>query len=139
MPTTLKDKMRSLDPRRRAKVEARAAELIAEEMSLRDLRRARAKTQESLAKELGIGQEGISRLEKRADLLLSTLRSYVEAMGGKLRLIAEFPDRPPVSISGVADVERGSRRYGTGSGRRRATRVHPDPSHSRTARKLVRA
>lgn len=105
MPTTLKDKMRSLDPRRRAKVEARAAELIAEEMSLRDLRRARAKTQESLAKELGIGQEGISRLEKRTDLLLSTLRTYVEAMGGKLRLIAEFPDRPPVSISGVADVE----------------------------------
>jgi transcriptional regulator with XRE-family HTH domain len=108
MPTTLKEKMQSLDPRRRAKIEARAAELIAEEMSLRDLRRARAKTQESLAKELGIGQEGISRIEKRTDLLLSTLRTYVEAMGGKLRLIAEFPDRPPVSICGVADVERES-------------------------------
>jgi hypothetical protein len=109
MPTTLKEKMQSLDPRRRAKIEARAAELIAEEMSLRDLRRAREKTQVSLAKELGIGQEGISRLEKRTDLLLSTLRIYVEAMGGKLRLIAEFPDRPPVSISGVADVERGTK------------------------------
>ena len=106
MPTTLKDKMDGLDPARRAKIDARAAELIAEEMSLRDLRRARAKTQESLAKRLGIGQEGVSRLEKRTDLLISTLRTYVEAMGGNLRLIAEFPDRPPVSISGVAEVAR---------------------------------
>ena len=70
---------------------------------------------------------------------LAETQKKIEAMGGKLRLIAEFPDRPPVSISGVADVERGSRRYGTGSGRRRAAMVHPDPSHGRTARKLVRA
>lgn len=105
MATTLKNKMQALDAKRRKKVEARAAELIAEEMSLRDLRRALEKTQVSMAKALGIGQDGISRIEKRSDLLLSTLRSYVEAMGGTLQLIAEFPDRPPVSISGVAEVE----------------------------------
>lgn len=108
MATTLKDKIRSLEPKRRAKVEARIAELVAEEMSLRDLRRALAKTQASMARTLGIGQEGVSRLEQRSDLLLSTLRSYIEAMGGRLHLVAEFPERPPVSISGVADLEKGA-------------------------------
>ena len=105
MTTTLKEKMDALDAKRRKKVQARAAELIAEEMSLRDLRRALEMTQVRMAEVLGIGQDGVSRLEKRSDLLLSTLRSYVEAMGGKLQLVAEFPDRPPVVLSGVADVE----------------------------------
>ena len=80
-------------------------DLVAEEMSLRDLRRAHELTQERLAEFLGIGQEGVSRLEKRADLLLSTLRGYVEAMGGRLRLVADFPDRPPVVLSGLAEME----------------------------------
>jgi DNA-binding XRE family transcriptional regulator len=102
MAMTLKDKMRALPPKRRAKVEARAAELIAEEMSLRDLRKAHELTQTRMAEALGMGQDGISRIEQRSDLLLSTLRSYVEAMGGQLRLIAEFPDRPPVHLAGIA-------------------------------------
>jgi len=105
MGKSLDEKMKALDATRRKKVEARAAELIAEEMSLRDLRRALAKTQTQMAKKLGIGQEGVSRLEQRSDLLLSTLRGYVEAMGGELRLIAEFPDRPPVALSGVCELE----------------------------------
>lgn len=105
MAKSLKDKMQALDAKRRKKVEARATELIAEEMSLRDLRKALDKTQVKMAKALGIKQEGVSRIEKRSDLLLSTLRGYVEAMGGELRLIAEFPDRPPVALSGVADLE----------------------------------
>ena len=65
-------------------------------MALRELRKAHHRTQASMAKQLGISQDGVSRLEKRSDLLLSTLRNYVEAMGGNLRLIAEFPDQPPV-------------------------------------------
>ncbi|WP_290997157.1 helix-turn-helix domain-containing protein [Hyphomicrobium sp.] len=97
--------MQSLDAKRRKKIEARATELVAEEMSLRDLRKALDKTQVKIAKTLGIKQDGVSRIEKRSDLLLSTLRSYVEAMGGELRLIAEFPDRPPVALSGVAEPE----------------------------------
>ncbi len=47
---------------------------------------------------LGVGQDTISRLEKRSDMLLSTMRRYVEAMGGSLELVAQFPNRPPVVI-----------------------------------------
>jgi transcriptional regulator with XRE-family HTH domain len=85
------------------KVEARAAQLIAEEMTLRELRRARNLTQVRMARTLGITQDSVSRLEKRSDLLLSTLRKTVKAMGGNLSLIAEFPDRTPVVLSGIAD------------------------------------
>jgi transcriptional regulator with XRE-family HTH domain len=70
-----------------------------------DLRKARRLTQEQMAKSLGIRQDSTSKLEKRTDLLLSTLRGYVEAMGGKLELRAEFPDRPAVILTGLADLD----------------------------------
>jgi hypothetical protein len=88
---------------RRTKIEARANELIAEEMTLQDLRKARALTQVRLAELLSIRQESVSSLEKRSDLLLSTLRSYVEAMGGELTLVASFPDRPPVKLATLGE------------------------------------
>jgi transcriptional regulator with XRE-family HTH domain len=103
MTITLKDKMKGLSPTQRKKVEARAAELIAEEMTLRELRHARKLTQVKMAKTLGVTQDSVSRLEKRSDLLLSTLRKTVEAMGGSLSLVAEFPDRAPVVLSGIAE------------------------------------
>ena len=103
MTVTLRTMMADLDPERRRKIEDRAAELIAEEMTLRELRKARQLTQVSVARELGISQDGVSRLEQRSDLLLSTLRRTVEAMGGNLSLIATFPDRPPVELSGIAE------------------------------------
>jgi transcriptional regulator with XRE-family HTH domain len=77
---------------------------MAEEMPLRELRRARKITQVRMARKLGIGQDGVSKLEKRADLMISTLRKTVEAMGGSLSLVAEFPDREPVVLSGIAEV-----------------------------------
>ena len=98
MPVNVNEKIKKLSPAQRKKVEARAAELIAEEMTLRDLRKARALTQARMAEQLGITQDGVSRLEKRSDLLLSTLRKTVEAMGGSLSLVAEFPDRAPVVL-----------------------------------------
>ena len=98
MVASLEDKLARLPGDRRARVEARAAELIAEEMTLRDLRRALEHTQVALARQLGVKQETVSRLEKRSDMLLSTLRGYVEAMGGKLDLMAKFPDRPAVRL-----------------------------------------
>jgi transcriptional regulator with XRE-family HTH domain len=114
--TNLERIRRKLSPGRRKKVEARAAQLIAEEMTLKELRRARKLTQVRMAKELGISQDGISKLEKRSDLLLSTLRKSVQAMGGSLSLVAVFPDRDPVVLSGIAQEEPGPKR----SARRRA-------------------
>jgi transcriptional regulator with XRE-family HTH domain len=106
MAVNVNDKIRKLTPARRRKVEARASELIAEEMTLRELRKARKLTQVRMAHTLGITQDSVSRLEKRTDLLLSTLRKTVEAMGGNLSLVAEFPDRPPVVLAGIAEDER---------------------------------
>jgi hypothetical protein len=56
-----------------------------------------------MARALGITQDSVSRLERRSDLLLSTLRNTVQAMGGNLSLVAEFPDRAPVVLSGIAE------------------------------------
>lgn len=103
MAVNVNDKIKKLGPVQRKKVEARAAELIEEEMTLRELRTARQFTQVRMAKALGITQDSVSRLERRSDLLLSTLRKTVEAMGGNLSLVAEFPDRKPVVLSGIAD------------------------------------
>jgi DNA-binding XRE family transcriptional regulator len=76
---TLNQKMKSIGSARRKKVEARADGLIAEELTLQEFRQARKLTQVRMAKVLGISQDGVSRLEKRSDLLLSTLRKSVEA------------------------------------------------------------
>ena len=110
MSTNVEDKIGRLGGAQRKKVEARAAALIAEEMTLRELRRARKLKQVRIAKKLGITQDSVSRLETRSDLLLSTLRKTVEAMGGSLSLIAEFPDRDPVVLSGIAEDEPPSRK-----------------------------
>jgi DNA-binding transcriptional regulator YiaG len=99
MPVNVNQIIRKLSPAERKKVEARAAEIIAEEMSLRDLRRARKLTQARVAKMLGTTQDSVSRLEKRTDLLVSTLRKSVRAMGGDVRIVVEFPDRPPVVLA----------------------------------------
>ena len=99
MAKKLEQIMAALPAKRRGKIEARVAELA----TLKDLRQAVAQTQEELAATLGVGQDTISRLEKRSDMLLSTLRRYVEAMGGKLELVAKFPDRPPLVIEHLAD------------------------------------
>jgi hypothetical protein len=103
--TNLDRIMKDLSPERRKKIEAHAAQLIAEELTLQKLRRARKLTQVRLAKALGIGQDGVSKLEKRTDLMISTLRKSIQAMGGNLSLVAEFPDRAPVVLAGIGEVE----------------------------------
>jgi transcriptional regulator with XRE-family HTH domain len=87
----------------RQSVKQRTAELIAEELTLRQIRRLRKLTQARLSKKLKIGQEGVSRIEKRSDLYLSTLRSYLEGVGGELTLMVKFPDHPPVILTGFGE------------------------------------
>ncbi len=99
MTQTLNDMIAGLPVDQQREVEVQAARLIEDEMTLRDLRKAHALTQERMAEALHISQDGVSRIEKRSDFLLSTLRSYIEAMGGKLRLVVEFPDRKSVTLA----------------------------------------
>ncbi|MCC6967610.1 MAG: helix-turn-helix transcriptional regulator [Nitrospira sp.] len=115
MATNVDDNIKKLRPLQRKKVETRAAELMAEEMTLRELRelrQARKLTQVRMAKKLGITQDSVSRLEQRSDLLLSTLRKTIEAMGGTLSLVAQFPDREPVMLSGIAEDDSESKPTG---------------------------
>ncbi len=104
MSKDIEEIMRDFSPERRAKIEKRASELIDEHMTLQDLRKARQLTQERMAQILGIGQDSVSRLEKRTDLHLSTLNNYINAMGGSLKLVAEFPERSPVILDGLAEL-----------------------------------
>ena len=104
MTSILQKKLKKLSATRQKKIKKRAEELIAQEMTLRDLRKALELTQDNLSEKLHMKQEAISRLERRSDLLLSTLNSYIRAMGGELNIIAEFPNRPPVKVSGFEDI-----------------------------------
>jgi DNA-binding XRE family transcriptional regulator len=110
MARKLDEVMAALPKERQQRVEARAMELA----TLKDLRQAALQTQEQMAAALGVGQDTISRLEKRSDMLLSTLRHYVESMGGKLELVAQFPNRPPVVIKHLG-VESSPRRKASGT------------------------
>lgn len=93
MPISFDDFMARLPKERQQAIMERAAVLIAEEATLRQLREAQERTQEEVAKTLRINQAGVSKLERRTDMYLSTLRKYIEAMGGKLEILARFQDR----------------------------------------------
>ena len=101
MARNVNDMINALPAARRLRIEKRAQVIISEEMSLQELRRAREMTQVKMAKSLGVAQKQISDIEKRTDMHISTLRRSIEAMGGKLSLVAEFPDRKPVVLTGI--------------------------------------
>lgn len=103
MVKTLKDILEELPAGRRKKVERRAKELIQEELTLQALRKELGLTQEAMADRLDMRQGNVSKVEKREDMLISTLRGYVEAMGGTLELVARLPGRGPVVLKGFGD------------------------------------
>ncbi len=98
----LKQIIAGFSPARKKQIKARAGELIAEEMALRDIRKSRALTQEQVAKRLGGKQVYVSRLESRSDVKVSTLRDYVHALGGELQLMVTFPEGEKAKIKGAA-------------------------------------
>ena len=93
---------KEFSPERRRRIDETKKELLAE-MPLHELRRARALTQQELAQMLKVNQPAISKLEQRADVYISSLRSYIEAVGGKLKIVADFPEGE-VAITNFADV-----------------------------------
>ncbi len=115
MARHVNDIIKGLPASRRRKIEKRAAELIPEEMTLQELRRARKMTQVSMAKDLGVAQKQISEIEQRKNMHISTLRRSIEAMGGKLSLVAEFPDRAPVTLAGIASCDSRKSRSRSGN------------------------
>ncbi len=106
----------------RHQADLRAKEMIAEYLTLQDLRKARELTQVRMAELLGITQDNVSRLEKRSDVLISTLRSYIEAMGGKLDLTVRFPDRDPVLLDGLTSTDNET------PPRKRIQNISPQPT-----------
>ena len=99
MSIKLDDFLARLPEGERQAIEARAAELIQEEATLRGLREARDRSQREIADRLNVQQAAVSKLERRTDMYISTLRDFVRAMGGDLEIIARFPDRQPVRIT----------------------------------------
>ena len=110
MTVSLNDKLNSLRAERRARIVAGTERLHAEYLTLQELRKAKAMTQVQLAETLGIQQATVAKYERQSDLLLSTLTSYVRAMGGSLKLMVEFPGKAPVALEGLGDTEEPSRR-----------------------------
>ncbi|MCY3752558.1 MAG: XRE family transcriptional regulator [Alphaproteobacteria bacterium] len=93
---------KEFSPKRRARVDTRKAELRAA-MPLHELRQARAMTQRAVGEVLQIKQPAVAKLERRADMYVSNLRSYIEAMGGQLTILAEFP-QGSVVITNFSDA-----------------------------------
>lgn len=120
MARTLEDKIAALPAARRKAIAARTAELVAEEMTLRDMRKALGRTQVAVAKKLRVGQDAISRVEKRTDMLMSTLNDYVESLGGRLVMTAEFKGRRPVRIKALGDLSPVPKRLSARAGRKTA-------------------
>lgn len=104
MGKSLDDVMAALPVDRQQSIRARGAELVAEEMTLRELRKAMGTTQAQLASKLGKPQATISRMEAQSDMLMSTLGQVVEGLGGRISIMAELPGHAPVRLSGLGDL-----------------------------------
>jgi DNA-binding XRE family transcriptional regulator len=102
MAKKFSDLRAKMSPEAIARSEAKAQAMLAE-MPLQELRQARGLSQKMLAEVLHVQQPSIAKMEKRADMYLSTLRSHIEAMGGQLEIIARFPDGS-VKISNLTDL-----------------------------------
>ena len=114
------DLTENFPPERRARVDARKSELRVA-MALHELRAARAMTQKAVGKVLKVNQPAVAKLERRTDMYVSNLRAYIEAMGGRLNIVAEFP-QGSVAITNFSDatVPRRSRMQ-TGAGEETST------------------
>ena len=105
MATKFRKIREKMSPERQERIQTRTQELL-DELPLQELRQARALSQEELAEVLGLNQATISKLERRTDMYLSSLRRFVEAMGGELEISATFPEGKG-RIQRFEDIEKG--------------------------------
>lgn len=104
MPQTHEEMMAKLPKERRARIEARSAELHREVEGLKALRLLADRSQEQIAQALGVKQPSVLKIERQTDLYLSTLRRFVEAAGGKLELRVELPGKGVMHLTGVGEL-----------------------------------
>src|SRR5882757_4027484 len=104
MGRMLNEMINALPKRRRERIDARYRELKDEVESLRALREAAGKAQADIAAALKIKQPSVSKIEKQTDMYLSTLRSYVEAIGGKLDLVVRLPSRRAIRLNRLGEM-----------------------------------
>ena len=107
MARSLNDIIAALPADEQAAIESRYQELKQEVEGLRELRQIAGKAQEDIATALNIKQPSVSKIEKQADMYLSTLRGYVEAIGGELELTVKLPSRPVLHLRSLGDIEIG--------------------------------
>jgi hypothetical protein len=105
MAINFDDYIKTLPKKRQAEIAKRSAALIAEEATLQEIRKAQRRSQAKVAKKLHINQAAVSKIESRTDMYVSTLRSYIEAMGGTLEITAQFPGSKPIHISQFKELE----------------------------------
>jgi ribosome-binding protein aMBF1 (putative translation factor) len=105
MGRTRTEIMAGLAEDRRTRIDARAAVLTGEVEGLRALREIAGRSQEQIAQALGIKQPSVLKMERQADLYLSTLRRFVEAAGGVLELRVELPGKGVLHLTGLGDIE----------------------------------
>ena len=123
MGRNLQQIIATLPPERQAKIDARYRELKGEIESLRELRQVAGKAQADVARALRIKQPSVSKIERQADMYLSTLRTYVRALGGELDLLVRLPRRPALRLRHLGDVFQPTPAKPRGSpGRKRITR-----------------
>ena len=101
---TYEDILAALPEKRRQRILERTDALKREYRALQELRRALGTSQVEVARRLGISQPSVAQMEKRTDWMLSTLASYVNALGGRLRLIVEMPGQPPIHLNSIEDL-----------------------------------
>ncbi len=104
MGRTLGEMLDTLPAASRERVDVRYRELKAEVEGLRALRKVAGKAQADIAAALHIKQPSVSKIERQADMYISTLRSYVEAVGGELELIVRLPTHPAMRLHHLGDV-----------------------------------
>ncbi|MEL6459501.1 MAG: XRE family transcriptional regulator [Cyanobacteria bacterium J06641_2] len=97
----------NLPEERKKRIQARTEELETEYLSLQELRKAAGLTQAEISRILEMPQPNVSRLEQESDMLLSTLRNYIHAMGGNITISVELPDKPPVRLNLLSDLLNG--------------------------------
>ena len=105
MARTHEQMMAGLSPERRAKVKARAAEMLAEVEGLQAIRKIAHLSQAQIADQLGIKQPSVHKMETQADFYVSTLERFVEAAGGSVDIVVSLPGHAPVRLKRFKDIE----------------------------------